>query len=162
MKPSDRELALYEGEELIPLQEELEITDEKLREEFELLVEYAIEQRSALEQRSLSEEEREAIKNELRQKVSMGRPSGFGAKFQPAALPLETQRQPSDFPTLAEALSVQQTSSGRYRRPANFSAELDLNVQTREKLVELFKASQVPEAGVLSPEVLKQAEKDAE
>ena len=162
MKPTKKELALYEGEELIPLQDELEITDEELKGEFERLVEYAIEFKEVSEGRSLTNEEKEQIKTDLRTEVSKGRPSGFGAKFQPAALPLETARPPSDQPSFGEAMSIQQTASGGRKRPATFSPETDLNVQTKQKLVEMFKASQTPEAGVLSPEVLREAERDAE
>ncbi len=163
MKPTKKELALYEGDELIPLQDELEITDEKLRDEFEFLVEYAIEFKEVSEGRSLTAEEKQQIETDLRTEVSKGRPSGFGAKFQPAALPLETARPPSDKPTLGEAVSIQQTANvtGR-KRPATFSPETDLNVQTKQKLVEMFKASQTPEAGVLSPVGLEEAERDAE
>lgn len=162
MKPTDKELALYEGEELLPISEELEITDEKLREEFELLVEYAIEYKTVTEGRSLTADEVEQIKTDLRNEVSKGRPSGFGAKFQPAALPMETQRPPSDKPTIGEAVSMQQTVGQGRKAPATYSPTLDLNLQTKQKLVELFKASQTPEAGVLSPEALKQMERDAE
>jgi hypothetical protein len=162
MKPTDKELALYEGEELLPISEELEITDEKLREEFELLVEYAIEYKTVTEGRSLTTDEVEQIKTDLRNEVSKGRPSGFGAKFQPAALPMETQRPPSDRPTLGEAVSMQQTVGEGRKAPATYSPTLDLNLQTKQKLIEMFKASQTPDAGVLSPEALKQMERDAE
>ncbi len=165
MKPSDRLEALYAGQELTTVEQDVGQNLQQLfTTEYGKTLEALVAQASVQKGESLSDAEIFQIRTDLDNELSRGLPTSYNAMLTPATLPLETQVPSSETISqvgLGEALSRavgRQQTVGEVRTtimpPATYDPRSDLNTKTKDKLVELYTKSRTPEASVLSPEEL--------